>query len=203
MCISRDLGKLGNSGLQVGCDYLAYLVSWFSTFCKLTASQSSFISSFTLPLSWCLRFEIVQRWGQPQILSLEIFSSAFRSGCIKGGPAIKGGSYAVTCFLPPIRGTNTPAHGFSVLRKPRLTIWTNRGTSYFTPSMVLVSVWDDFMVTSQHTCVRARARAHTHTHCLSLSLSPSFSLSLSTCASPRMVKWYVYIFTINRKSGGR
>lgn len=85
----EGLGKLWKSGLQVGGDYLAYLISWFSTFCKFTASLSSFISSFTLPLSWCLRSEIVQWWDQPQALPSEMFSSAFRGGCIKVGPAIK------------------------------------------------------------------------------------------------------------------
>lgn len=85
--ISRRTRKTENLG------YKRAVITWLTWFHSLahflqTSSLFSFISSFTFLLSWCLRSEIVQGWDQPQTRPSEMFSPAFREGCLKGGPAI-------------------------------------------------------------------------------------------------------------------
>lgn len=159
-------------------DYLAHLVSQFSTFLS-TYSLFSFISSFALLLSWLFKV-----WNSSMMRSAS--DSTFRNvfcfqrGLLQRGALLfKGGSYTVLGFLHPIRGTNPPARGFSVLRKLQSSIGTNQGNKRFHVSLVLVTAWEGSVITSQHT--------HTGPH---------------TCLSPRMVKWSIRILTANVQHWG-
>lgn len=169
----EELGKLKIWGVS-GCDYLAHLVSQFSTF-PSTYSLFSFISSFALLLSWLFKVWNSSMMRSASDSAFRNVFSCFQRGLLQRGALLfKGGSYTVLGFLHPIKGTNPPARGFSVLRKLQSSIGTNQGNKRFNVSLVLVTAWEDSVITSQHTYTQD----HIHVCLLEWSNDPSAFLQL-------------------------
>lgn len=78
--ISRRTKKTENRGYKWA--VITWLI-WFHNLAHFLQTYSLF-SSFTLPLSWCLRSEIVQWWDQPQTAFRNVF--CFQRGLHLRGP---------------------------------------------------------------------------------------------------------------------
>lgn len=130
------------------------VITWLICFHNLahflqTDSLFSFIFSFTLLLSWCLRFEIAQIGDQPQTLPSECFLLLSERAVSEGAVLFKGCSNTVLGFLHPVKGTNPPIQ-LQCMQETTVICWNQptKGARDLMPSWVTVG--DDSVITSQH-----------------------------------------------------